>query len=1182
MKYMATLAVHSAMNSEKIPHPFFTKPSVRSEIDESTSGDESKLANGISQLDGADSDSTNKKRSRRPRKSRLSAQNNGKSQKTLQEIINPASNDCTRKDEDSGQEIPDSCPPETSPPPKRKRRRTSESEYTEVEPPNSVAEYGAEAAPETRNPRRGSPQVLIPASSPLPNEMPEAKETVTKTPPKKMLRLNASGTFSSPISKNDQALEPPAENPKRRGRPRKSKEADNPKQTIVVIRYANVALTGPRIDCIMAGEERVEMEKVSRATPKKQRTPRKPQPPKVTHPFFLGKPKEPQPAAKQESPRKASAVTPGKLRRQTMSERSPKQTTARATQDYVVGSGLLKDRLMLKHAGAKEPSWPSKEYAHVRGLDEVELDDLRRISQVSPIVGTRKRKTANIPIQPDESLLQRFAGLLEPDEEGNLRSDGFQEPHPSLTLPRKLLISGRDIAERVVHEISAPLTERDVEELANPHGSQVAIHPAISSLYDRLPRSLSAFDEDKGETTSWAHKYAPTNAAEVLQPRREMNILKNWLIKLTITAVEGSMRIDASAPLKPDSKPKKKRRRKAADMDDFLVSDDDKSHDMDELSEPEDVALSSLGGQKTLKSIVQVASEGVKSSNTVLLSGPHGCGKTAAAHAVAKELGFKVFEISPCERRSGKDIMDKVGDMTENHLMKHHGADPGETSSAEQASKIDEAFQKDLDSGRQGKMNAFFMPKTAPKKPSPKKKAVQKKAVLESVQKAIRKPPKDQQQSLILLEEVDVLFKDDKDFWSTVFKLIESSKRPFIMTCNDEDLVPLQAMSLHAILRFTPPSVDMATDYMLLLAASEGHLLKRGAVQSLYHSRGCDLRASIAELDFWCQMGIGDPLGGLSWIFQRYPPGSDLDKAGLKLRVVSEGTYVTGMGVLPNGRLDNEARLLQAQHEFDVDSVDLFNQDGLPSGGTTLRMMSQLADSMSAADIYTGRYYLQDLTQPPMTDKSRSQYIESLQLLQTDEHIDYSDMTAQIRIATALAAHSALLNLSSEQLLLKLRSAIQSKERLSKWSKTLRRRDFACFDAISVPSENVLFATPGLTQSAFDGPLMPIATDIAPYVRSILQFDLALANQREQLSGLAMDARHTKRARTTRAARSALEGGQRASTRREKWFTKDLDSEAVLTTAGHDWPKTGLEALDCISRDGTETPKSTAESAQFA
>lgn len=40
------------------------------------------------------------------------------------------------------------------------------------------------------------------------------------------------------------------------------------------------------------------------------------------------------------------------------------------------------------------------------------------------------------------------------------------------------------------------------------------------------------------------------------------------------------------------------------------------------------------------------------------------------------------------------------------------------------------------------------------------------------------------QQSLILFEEVDILFKDDVNFWPTVIDFVANSRRPVILTCN--------------------------------------------------------------------------------------------------------------------------------------------------------------------------------------------------------------------------------------------------------------------------------------------------------------------------------------------------------------------------------------------------------------
>jgi hypothetical protein len=238
-----------------------------------------------------------------------------------------------------------------------------------------------------------------------------------------------------------------------------------------------------------------------------------------------------------------------------------------------------------------------------------------------------------------------------------------------------------------------------------------------------------------------------------------------------------------------------------------------------------------------------------------------------------------------------------------------------------------------------------------------------------------------------------------------------------------------------------------------------------------------------------------------------------------------------------------------------------------------------MSDSLSAMDRYT-THATMDASLPELPSKSRTHYIEGMALLESNERIDHDHLSAQLAVSSTLLTYGAFSPTGVVDLAMKPSSLLRCIRNTSNRDDfELTRRDFACFDAISILPSNA--PSSGLEQSAFDGPLQPIAIDLAPYVRSIAQYDLSLEQQRAKLGEIMGEGHKSKRARTTRAARSALEGSQRGNTRRERWFTKDLDLDAILATGGKDWPKTTADMRD-ETREGSEAPASSMGSVASA
>jgi len=152
-----------------------------------------------------------------------------------------------------------------------------------------------------------------------------------------------------------------------------------------------------------------------------------------------------------------------------------------------------------------------------------------------------------------------------------------------------------------------------------------------------------------------------------------------------------------------------------------------------------------------------------------------------------------------------------------------------------------------------------------------------------------------------------------------------------------------------------------------------------------------------------------------------------------------------------------------------------------------------------------------------------------------------------------------------------IQSQISSPESL------LTRKELSlAFDPISEPERMALVSGGRLEAGSFDRTLAIITLDLAPYVRSIVSHDAKLQQERNRMSNLLSEGgRKGKRMRTTRSAFSALEGGARSTTRRDRYFCPDLNPYLVLRTGMPSW----LEAVPVSpSTAGTSTRLSAGNS----
>ena len=819
--------------------------------------------------------------------------------------------------------------------------------------------------------------------------------------PKKILRLNPkTGTIGSPPAKTRIAHPEVVQKTMRASRQKQ------PASKLVIVRYGQEtglpSETGQKIDQILGGSA-TATSLISSPPLKRKPISRKvagANPGATPHPFFLAKTTVNASAIQEHSSSTSEEKTIPRRQDSSITyltgPKFPKRPLDKApTSAFSAFGGFgAKNPKILKFPGAVEPAWPWKGMTHIRDKNEIQAA-IKFPTNSLPIIPpkTRKSKHQAVEVLAGEDVIDILAAelcissIVQSTREIN--ADEYPALPECLRVPTRHVTTGLRVQNLVQKELSASFSPSNVnkgdcsseDEFQASSPKKKPVHPAIANLYGSLATSLSAFDQSRCETQSWTQKYSPKAAAEVLQTGREAMILKEWLQTLTVQSVETGARdrsgSRASSVSRHSAVPGKRKQR-SKKLEGFIVSSDEDEGDMDEISELEDDALLH-GSQGTKRTVVRSNNADAKGSgrlaNAIVISGSHGCGKTAAVYAVAKELGFEIFEINSSSRRSGKDILEKVGDMTHNHLVQSTQKEAPAEPIDEDAQRIADALESDIKSGRQGTMNSFFKPKESAKAKDRSKKREPAVIEIDAIKTKVgpKAPPKQQKQSLILFEEADILYEEDKQFWATVMAMIIQSKRPIIITCTDESVIPLDCMSLHAIIRFPQPPVDLAIDYMLLVAANEGHLLRRDAVKSLYESRGLDLRSSMTELNFWCQFAVGDVKGGLEWLYTRWPPGSDIDELGHIIRVMSEGTYETGMGWFSQDFLKSGLQYLAVEDEishevWDGWHLDLGDYDkslGIAAWATEMQsqakgrirdaaavnIYSDYLDAMSAADI---------------------------------------------------------------------------------------------------------------------------------------------------------------------------------------------------------------------------------------
>ncbi|KAJ6798913.1 Uncharacterized protein M6B38_212620 [Iris pallida] len=332
-------------------------------------------------------------------------------------------------------------------------------------------------------------------------------------------------------------------------------------------------------------------------------------------------------------------------------------------------------------------------------------------------------------------------------------------------------------------------------------------HPQDRLLKERLTsyhERISCWPE----CSLWTDKYQPENALEVCGNSESIKSLSEWLKSWH---ERGSQTIT-----------------KRNILEQYAFKDAEESGDSTYANESD---MDDLEDADTLK-------------NVLLLTGPVGSGKSAAIYACAKEQGFEVIEVNASDLRGGAHIKQKIGEAAESHRLNQWSVEDPNGPRRKQILEL-LAGPADIREEEFGNGSPEMVSMTRKQDATPTKSPCKARASRSDPCQAANK-------TLILFEDVDTVFDEDRGFISSILQLAETSKRPIILTSNNRNPVLPQLLE-QFVLNFTLPSYDELLCHLYMICASEKAYVSSELLAHLVSSCMGDIRKILMLLQFWCQ-----------------------------------------------------------------------------------------------------------------------------------------------------------------------------------------------------------------------------------------------------------------------------------------------------------------------------------------
>ncbi|XP_022140030.1 uncharacterized protein LOC111010770 isoform X2 [Momordica charantia] len=379
-----------------------------------------------------------------------------------------------------------------------------------------------------------------------------------------------------------------------------------------------------------------------------------------------------------------------------------------------------------------------------------------------------------------------------------------QEPIQEIMSTASTVVADKGVM--LHHLLSSAEVDGDLDKTCGLSDSEArpTVEHQSRFLQDRM-QSYYLRCQSHPKNCLWTYKYQPKMATEVCGNLESVKFMSEWLHLWY--------------------------ERNSQNNRDFAVGNKFQKQDNSGNCSQSDSDYEGLDGEDSLK-------------NVLLVTGSSGSGKSAAIYACAEEHGFRVFEFSASVIRSGAVLKQMIGEALQSHQLKW----AVKSSQGSRNKFVDKSPSLQANTAAKNLTNEVIELISLSDDDSDNIKGVGEfeYIVAESTNNHGDAKP------LILLEDVDIIFLEDRGFISSIQEIADTGKGPIILTSNSSD--PVLPDNLDRLqVSFIRPSSTELLSHLYMICASEGVNIQPCLLERIIHCYHKDIRKTIMHLQFWCQ-----------------------------------------------------------------------------------------------------------------------------------------------------------------------------------------------------------------------------------------------------------------------------------------------------------------------------------------